>query len=79
MRNLNVTSLSNFVSALGAYYGEYGIIKESTITTGERSLVYFTRPFNIPFLRAAKKRYSTCILQGPIIVKTHHVTIEHPH
>ena len=25
MMNLNVTSLSTFVSALGAYYGEYGI------------------------------------------------------
>ena len=25
MRNLNVISLNNFVSAWGAYYGEYGI------------------------------------------------------
>ena len=25
MRNLNLVSLNNFVSALGAYYGEYGI------------------------------------------------------
>ena len=25
MRNLNLISLNNFVSARGAYYGEYGI------------------------------------------------------
>ena len=39
MRNLNLISLSNFVNARGAYYGEYGRYSVCT----EKCIVYITQ------------------------------------